>query len=340
MMRKDWFRSPLAILLAVFLIPGIPPFLPLLSKASATSLCLSSSPPNGQGSILQTCSSDPDLETLALQDWLTRHDIPLTDLSLVYQYGRSGLRSELRAQLFTYLMSIIKKGKDRTTTEIQIYDWFQGVVGQLEQAQYLAAVTDRNNWEANKCKWRPDNVVAQSVGMNYDPTPYCGTTGLAALVQIAPPMPSKDYFLAAALKNTYGQAAGNAGAPILADFTHDVPAAVGAAVAVGAGIAGVTGGALAAYFATTGAYFFEAFDAAAEGISAAAAEGSTLFAEGAASASAAGGIAAIVVTAVVIGAVATYEVVLDQQTLNELATLDSDYQWRQQNPPNLLGFRR
>jgi hypothetical protein len=326
-MRKDWFRSPLAILLAVFLIcqiPGIPQFLPLVSKASATSLCLSTSPPNGQDSILQTCTSDPDLETLALQDWLTKHDIPLTDLPLIYQYGRSGLRSELRAQLFTYLLAIIEKAAaDRTPTEASIYSWFQGLVGTLEQAQYAAAVADRNNWEANKCAWRPDTVVAQTVGLNYDPTPYCGTTGLSALFEIAPPMPSKAYFLAAALKNTYGQAAGNAGTPIQADFDHDFLVAVGSAVGVGAGVAGIAGASLGAYLAAGGA---EAVTGVADSILDI---GLSSFAAGP---------VAIVAVGAVIGAAATYEVIMDQKALDLLATLDSDLLYRQQNLPNLVGF--
>jgi hypothetical protein len=327
-MRNTWYRSPIATVLAVLLICNIPgmPQLPFVSRASAQSLCLPSSPPNGQSSILQTCSSDSDLETLAVQDWATRHDIPLSEIPLAYQYGRAGLRSELRAHIFTYLLAIIRKpAGDRTATETQIYNWMQNAVWQHQQAQYLAAITDRNNWMNDKCHWRPDSAVAQVYGLTYDSSTYCGLTGLAALFSIAPSMPSKDYFLAAALKNTYGKNVANAtgGPAVLSNLNRDYQHSVNMAVVGGAAITGVLAGSLVSWLAVAGAWYYNA-NFIADGITAASSIGA----------------ATIVITAVLIGAIATFEVVMNQEKLDELATLDSEYQHILNVPPDLEGFSR
>jgi hypothetical protein len=87
-----------------------------------------------------------------------------------------------------------------------LYNWFDGLVGTLEVAQYQDASQDANLWKEAPCGWRPDPDMAAAYGLSYNPIPWCSGNFLITAFSSGPPVPSKSYFLAAALKNTYGNA--------------------------------------------------------------------------------------------------------------------------------------
>lgn len=327
--KITWYRSPLAILLCVLLAGHLPvvPELRTVPQASAQGLCLPTNPPIGQSAILQYCSADQNLERLAVQDWLARNEIPAQEASWIYQYGRLALRSQIRAHMFTTLIAIITKPKsDRNAEEAAIYDWFQNLVWAREKSLYEAAIADRNRWQADKCRWRPDAQVAEAHGLSYDGSVYCGVSGdLSVLFSIAPPMPSRDYFLGAALKNTYGQRVGNTtgGTKALEEMGHDLESSAALAVASAVALAGFYASTIGGYLLAGGAMY----------------AGKTLIVAGIKGAAISGPIA-IVAVAIIIGAIATYQVAMNEENLKRLAALDADLQRLQSNKPDLEGFAR
>ncbi len=160
--------------------------------------------------ILTVCNADlQQFENDAVSTYLQLHHIPQSESNFVYQYGRADLRNAIRGLMFDDLLRIIQEDPStRTPHEQAIFDWFKGVVYNLELADYKAAAADADAWKANPCAWKPDPAVAATYGLTYDNTAYCSgdplVTGFTALQ-----VPSQDYFLGAALKNTYGAAVTN-----------------------------------------------------------------------------------------------------------------------------------
>lgn len=325
--RRSIICRPLAILLALLLLGPFPDFprWSLTPRASAQSLG------TGQNYIVQTCCLPSSFEPNSVAAFLQVHGIPASEAPLAYQYGRADLRNELRANLFSNILAIIKKDPSiRTTDEQTVYSWFQNIVWQNEQNLLWAAVLDYDAWKANPCTWTPDPAVAQQYNLNYDGSVWCAASGnLNALFNIAPPVPSKQYFLTAAMKNTYGQSlAANPG--VLAGMMRNDGAAAAVAAAGGLAVLGGVGAGLAVVYFNVGA----ATGAAAASGFVSATSGSVVLT----GALGLGGPLAIVAMGVLIGAVAAFEVYQNQQTLDELNTLTSDYNSILANKPQLESF--
>ncbi len=323
-LRTDWFCRPLAIALALLLFPGTPffPSLSLVTPAHAyapTSLC-------GSHVIVQDCFAPAALDNLVVQSFLTLHNLPAGDASLIAQYGRGDLYSELRSLLVANVIHIVKKAPgDRTSDEQYIYSWLQQKVRQHQVEQYQAAINDRNNWKSNPCKWKPDATVAAQFNLNYDPSSYCGqNNNPIALFSINPPVPTKDYFLTAALSGTYGSKilTTPGGQLALGQAQQDLALPLGLGIGGGVGFGVLVGGGLAAWIAAGGG----------------AAAGGAESLAGFIGVFGATGPVGIILMAVLCAAVATFEVVERQQTLDQLATLDGDLSWNQTHLPSLEGY--
>lgn len=155
-------------------------------------------------------SVDPELKQLerdAVASWLDLHRLRQSDSSIVYQYGRVDLRNQIRAAMFNELVRIISQdAASRTPNEQAVYKFVAERIHDLDYAQYSIAVDDANAWMKDPCGWRPDPDVAEATGVNYLPEAWCSGTPLITAFSSGPPVPTKDYFLAAALKKTYGVA--------------------------------------------------------------------------------------------------------------------------------------
>jgi hypothetical protein len=308
------FMKPMAFLLALTLMPKAPVLrsVSLAPTASAITIC---SP--GKENILQN-PCHPIFETEGVNAYLTAHQIPLADAPLIYQYGRSDLRSELRAFLFMRMLNVIHKpAAERTSSEQFMYDWFLGKVWDAEKAYHQSAWDDATSWLNNACDWRPDPDVVKQYGLKYDPTPFCAGT-LKSLF-FFPPVPAQSYFLTAALKRTYGKLGNDpAGPQILAETNGNL--AMVAGIAIGAAAAGaVTVGAL---LGATGALavifpFSVGFSGALAG--------AVLFA----------GPAAIVLIAVLCAVFAAFRVADDEKALKEFYQLSTFNENARSNAPDL-----
>ena len=243
-----WFFRPLAICLSFLMLPHIPNLSFMSGVPAAMAQADNSCTPNMNRIIQDICSPGaPSAALLQFENesvaiWLAAHNLPATDAALIYRYGRLELRSELRSFMFTRLLDIVKKSKlEMNAYETAINNWFVNRVWNLEKAMYKAAVDDKNRWKQDLCSWRPDADIARAYNLSYDYYVWCGNS--LALLFSAPPVPVKSYFLAAALKNTYGKS--------VSDFDNGpmVLAKTGSYIATQLGVAaasGVAGGAFAA----------------------------------------------------------------------------------------------
>ena len=104
--------------------------------------------------------------------WLAAHELPLDDM--VYQYGRTNLRNELRAYLLASIVAIIQKpAADRTPRERAVYQWMQANVKKLDVQLYQAAIAEWNTYKNDQCNYILDADIASNYGIQYDGTPFC-----------------------------------------------------------------------------------------------------------------------------------------------------------------------
>jgi hypothetical protein len=292
-------------------------------------------PPGYSAFSVGTVSGTPpskDLEQLesdAVNEYLADHDLPSTDASLIYQYGRADLRSAIRSQMLGDLIAIGQKAESaKTGHEDTLNNWFQYQMQQFEITYYQAAVNDKNSWENNPCAWTPDSDLAQQYGLNYNSSSFCnGPANLSAFVNISPQIPSAAYFLVAALKNVYGGALVNRTNALAIQTTTSIGLGEAAGIGAAAGVAGAIG-AGAGFSSAAGALFPFSL-----GMDAAANITTDLTAGIVAS-----GPAAIVLFMALIGVVATFEVLNSDQVLQALAQLDTSLAHVKANIPTFGSY--
>ena len=142
-------------------------------------------------------------EADSVQAYLTLHGLPSTDSLVVYGYGRSDLRTEIRGLMLVRLLAIVSKApSDRNSLETSIYNWYLNRVWQNEISMAAAAVADKTNFLADKCDWTPDPDIASQYGFVYEGGAFC-TSQLLQLFA-SPTVPAESYFQAAAFKRIYG----------------------------------------------------------------------------------------------------------------------------------------
>jgi hypothetical protein len=159
-------------------------------------------------------------ESDTVQAYLATHALPAADSYVVYTYGRSDLRTEIRGLMLLRLFAIVSQAPaDRGVLGTSLYNWFQNRVWQNEKTMTQSAVNDKNNFLADKCNWKPDPDIASQYGLIYEGGAFCG----AQLLQLfaSPTVPAESYFQAAAFKNVYGNlVAGQQNGPTILEATY------------------------------------------------------------------------------------------------------------------------
>ncbi len=277
--------------------------------------------------ILKAGCSNSDLAQLesdTVQSYLALHGLPATDSTLVYTLGRTDLRDEIRALMFARIREIIAKqaqGAALTAHQTAIYNWFRDVVWTYEKNLYAHAVADRDSWTQDPCSWKPDPDIASATGLVYNRPENCNPSSLVTLTDIAPGVPTKNYFLAAALKSVYGAPllAAPQGLQIIQDMTARSALIYGASALTTVAVAGL--GPLVPSFVYLGELY--GFAGAGFGTSA-------LYVAGP-------GILVAAIVSIIVGSI---EVAKDQETLHSLQDLDNDKSRAMNTPPDLNAMSR
>jgi hypothetical protein len=202
------FMKPLAILLAILMLPPELPILGLFSFASKAKAQITVC--GNQASIFQVCASPSNaFEVEAVSDYEKQYNLKPGDSNLIYTYGRTDLRMSLRAFMFDKLLAaILASPANRTGAEQGMLSYFQGVVQQHEIAQYTAAAADRDLFMQHLCQWVPDTDIEAAFGETVFISPYCGFSGAVpfeGLLNGPPDLPTIDYFIAKGYKIGYQQ---------------------------------------------------------------------------------------------------------------------------------------
>ena len=348
-LRRSRFYQPLAVLLAILLVPVFSWFpsggdaaRPFQAEAQTVASCNST----GTNSIIQklctpTGSPSPyaadiiQLESDAVNGFLTLHQLPLTDSNIIYTYGRSDLRDAIRAYILSSLITIIDTpAASRTQHQQNLYNWFQTIIQADEIAYYQNAYDEFLRWQADPCHFTLDPTIASVYNLKYDGAPFCAAeaTGLTG-----PPVPDEGYFTTFGLLNSYGAAAANDPnfAAAVAGTSINLGEAIGIGAAVGVVLASVAGALI---------YASAVLSAAAWTIDGVTASGSILLVVSGFTVTAlapavlAAGPLAIILVAAAIAINAGLQAVSSQQTIDELDALQSDLTNAQNTPPSLESF--
>ena len=363
-LRRWILYEPLAILLVIMLLPvfswldtkaGPAPH-PFQAAAQA-SYC-NPTPSNAvlrvdcpAGQLGNTFGDLYQLETDAVNAYLAEHKLPATDAHVIYDYGRSDLRDEIRANMLAIILGIANKPSSQWTAhETNLYAWLQSLVQQNEIALYTNAQNEYNRWQNDPCTYALDSTIASTYGLSYDGAPFC-FANISTLFG-GPVVPAASYYQAYGMKTSYGASA--------TQFPYFSTLVAGTSVGVGeiAGIATAGGAVIAAaasvplLLSLTAA--FDAFEyitavAAASiqatglaGFGAAASDAFVMsgaaVAEAGGVAAAAAGPAAIVFIGVAIGIDALMSLLNDNNNHTAIANMLANLPLVKQNPPNLGSF--
>jgi hypothetical protein len=273
------------------------------------------------------------LESDSVSGYLGLHNIPQTNSSVIYQYGRSDLRSAVRGMMLANLLAIIQKNaNDRTAHEQALYTWLQGIVQQNEIKFYSEALADYQSFANDPCDFQLDPTIAAAQNLSYNGAPFCSSEFTSLFS--SPPVPAESYFLTYGLRKSYGAigdqysyaGAVTADAQLNVGEVAGISSAVGAVLLAGAtaGLATlltsiVAGGLYSCYLATT---ILSAPSIAAVGGVAAAAGGPFL----------------VVLIALLIGITAGIQAFNNQTNLNNIANIATSYAAAQATPPDLETF--
>ena len=122
--RRALIYKPLAILMSMLLLPSIPGVqrLGVGDPADVQAQIGSCTATTGNSIIRNYCSADgltfylndlKELEADAVEAYLTSHFLPATDAQLIYDYGRTDLRTQIRALMSAALLAIAAKIRPR-----------------------------------------------------------------------------------------------------------------------------------------------------------------------------------------------------------------------------------
>jgi hypothetical protein len=348
-MRKRGFCRPLAVLMVLFMLPagssaagfshGAPPPPPTVA-AQQIGGC--DADPTSPSIIRQYCvngtpyvSDLTQLESDAVSMYLAENGLSASDAHVVYDYGRTDLRSAVRANMLILLQRIFQmpaavRASQGHEHEQNLYNWFAALVQQNEIALYTQALNQFNTWQADPCRFTLDPTVAAANNLSYDGAVFCGSP-LNALYG-GPPVPAESYFTAYGMRMSYATPADTyrdfstivARTAIIQKQAVGILAAsyalvAGGAVALGVHLAGIlsVGSGLAAD--GVGILSFTTVD----GLGAVAL---TL------------GPAAIVLIAVMIGVTAGVQTFTRQAILDDLNNLSAQLAQAKAAPPDLLAF--
>jgi len=353
--RRWIIFQPLAVAMAILVA------LPILSwqqpnrgkgspfqASAATTVC----PPNPANLIIQnTCPAGvlfdtngdlTQLESDAVNAYLGLHELPPTDASVVYSFGRQDLRDAIRAGMIAQMLAIIKKPASlRTQHEQVLFGWLQGLVQQNEVALYTDAIAEANRFFGDPCTFTLDADIANAYSLHYNGYPFCGAQQSAIF---GAPIPAASYFTAFGLKNSYGAAAQTFSdfGSLMADTSISLGEQAGIALAAGAVVSGVVGAAifanlseaLTAFATTTATSGPETIAGASTSVFIV--SGSTVDSIGLGTLVAAP--VAIILITITAGVFAALELSTNAQNQNDIANLGNLLSQAQNNPPDLASM--
>lgn len=282
--------------------------------------------------IIQTCnlgfgaypfqSALDQLEEDAVQMYLKQRNLPSSDASLIYIYGRADLRDEIRGNMLAILTALIARTSGRTPHEQTLYNWIQGLVQANEIKRLQEAIAEFRNWQRNICTYTLDADLAREYGLSYNGRQACLPQSQVAFG--APLVPAASYFQAYGMKQSFGKPAATEPrfADMIANSMTNRTTALGIATGVAAGSA-LIGGATVAALVSSGSFFVYTTTAPVVGIAA----GSSAL-----------GIAAIVFICVVVGVIATIAISDNENQLRELNGMTAQLTLAQSTAPNLPDY--
>ena len=370
-LRRSLLFKPLAILLSILLLPVVWPSEGSQAHAQIVSPPVGPPPvdpcaPGGNQVFQNYCDSKGNnfyqdlsqLETDAVTAYLGEHGLPASDASLIYEKGRSDLRSGVRANMLATLKTIIQNPVETRSNcrvddrkcahERGLYAWIEDIVQANEIKMYQEAINNYLSFRSNPCRFQLNSDIATAMKLSYDGTPFCFAVGTSAIFGV--PVPSADYFKAYGLLKSYGaKAEENANfASLVTDTALSAGAIAGIAIAGGVVPAAAAGGVVYASAAAALAAFTEgaALGAPISGAGAVGTAGGswTTFISGSTLASGLGvatttaSIVGIVFTAVAIGIVAGLQTFKDEDTVAQINNFSVDLNNARNNPPDLKAF--
>jgi hypothetical protein len=337
-LRRSLFYQPLAILMSILLLPVVSWMEgggagPRAFQSAAQTISGCDADVSSKSIIRKYCVNGvpygPDLvqlETDAVNVYLAGHGLPASDAHVIYDLGRSDLRSAIRGNMFVILRGIIgKPATSRTDHEKQLYNWFSAIVQQNEIALYTTAVNEFHRWQSDPCHFTLDPVIASAYSLSYDGAPYCDR--LFTQVLNGPPVPAASYFRAYGLMKSYGAPAEQF--PYFSSLVTQTRVKT-------AEVLGIAGGVAAAITISLGVAIGATF-AAGIGGSAAGAVGLLTITE-LGDAFIIAGPAAIILIAIEIGVQTALEVYQRQQSLNDLNSMTNTLNQVKSAPPDLFAF--
>jgi hypothetical protein len=339
-LRRRLIYKPLAILMSLLLMPAVSwiddsrggprPF-----HASAQVIGGCNADPSSKSIIRKYCVTTAAgqtfdyhdalvrLESDAVNLYLNEHGLPASDAAVIYDLGRSDLRSAVRANMLVILLSVIQKTPPRTAYEQDLYNWLSALVQNNEVAMYTNALEEFGRYQSNPCLFTLDPVIASSYNLSYDGIPSCA--GAASLFN-GTPVPTGSYFRAYGLKKSYGAPADQFPyfSNLVAQTGVHMAEVLGIAWAVAAGIA--TGITIAVAAAVATGPVAVGIVTTATGL---ASFGAGLIALGP---------AAIIAIAIAIGVAAVVQAYTADQTKKDLLNLTNTLNQAKTTAPDLLAF--
>ena len=211
-LRRWIVYRPLAVTMAILLLPflswmesgGAGPF-----RANAqVGGCTSTTNSIIQTYCVGTTSYFTDLTQMeqdAVNAYLAAHILPASDAHIIYDQGRTDLRTGVRGFMLTILMGAIRTpASQRTAHQQSLVNWIQSVAWADEIGQSTTSLNTFKAWEADPCHFALDSAIQSTYSLSYDGSPYCFQQVLAI---VGAPVPSETYFRAYGLRKSYGSQA-------------------------------------------------------------------------------------------------------------------------------------
>jgi len=351
----SWIYKPVAVLLAILMLPslswrnGDSAISGAFTAAAQIVISGCAADPASNKIIRQYCVTSssgntvnygPDLvqlESDAVATYLSLHNISGADAQVIYNYGRSDLRSAIRAEMMALLLGIVKKSPDlRTAHEKNLINWLTTIVQSNEITLYRNALNQYLSWQNNPCGFVLDPAVASAYNLSYDGIPFCGSplNGLLA----GPPVPAESYFTAYGMRKSYGASADTV--PYFGSLVTRTGVNLGAIAGTAAGVGSLAAvgstGAVASDVATILANIegeASILDVAADSLIAGA-DGAAVLSGSALVA----GPAAIILIAIAIGVTAGVQAFSSEQVISDLNNLQAILNQVSKVPPDLAAF--
>ena len=211
-LRRWVVYQPLALIMAILLLPS----LSWIEGAGARAFqanaqvggCTSTTNSIIQSYCVGTTSYFTDLTQMeqdAVNAYLAAHILPASDAHIIYDQGRTDLRTGVRGFMLTILMGAIRTpASQRTAHQQSLVNWIQSVAWADEIGQFTTSLNTFKAWEADPCHFALDSAIQSTYSLSYDGSPYCFQQVLAI---VGAPVPSETYFRAYGLRKSYGSQA-------------------------------------------------------------------------------------------------------------------------------------